>query len=50
MKERINHMEYLPDMEIINSNMLDDVISAMNSYDYNLYTAKDVKAAIESLR
>ena len=46
MKERINHMEYLPDMEIINSNMLDEVISAMNSYDYNLYTAQDVKAAL----
>ena len=46
MKERINHMEYMEGMEIINSSMLDDVISAMNNYDYNKYTEQDVKKAL----
>ena len=47
MKERINHMEYLPDMEVIDSDIMDKVIKAMNEYDYNSYTEKDVKEALE---
>lgn len=43
---RKSHMEYLPGMEIINSDICDKVMSHMNSYDYNSYTAKDVKAAL----
>ncbi|MCI5892797.1 MAG: 2-iminoacetate synthase ThiH [Clostridiales bacterium] len=39
-------MQYLPDMEVIKSNMLDDVISAVNAYDYDRYTEKDVLAAL----
>lgn len=47
MKEkRIDHMTYLPDMEVIDSNMLDEVISRMNEYDYNKYTANDVRMAL----
>lgn len=46
MEERIDHMKYLPDMEVIESNMLDDVISAMEAYDYNKYTENDVRAAL----
>ena len=45
-KNRIDHMQYLPDMEVIKSNMLDDVISAVNAYDYDRYTEKDVLAAL----
>ena len=48
MSERINHMEYMPDMEIINSTMLDEVITKMEAYDYNSYTEADVKRALES--
>ena len=44
---RKNHMEYLPDMEIIESDVCSQVMSQMNSYDYNKYTAKDVRAALE---
>lgn len=47
MKERINHMEYLPDMEVIDSDIMDKAIKAMNEYDYNSYTEKDVKEALE---
>lgn len=44
---RKNHMEYLPGMEKIESDVCANVISQMNSYDYSKYTAKDVKAALE---
>lgn len=48
MNERINHMEYMEDMEVLDSTILDEVVSAMNNYDYDKYTAADVKRAIES--
>lgn len=44
---RKNHMEYLPGMEVIKSDIRDKVISAMNSYDYSKYTGKDVLNALE---
>lgn len=44
---RINHMEYLPGMEKIDSDVCAHVMSHMNSYNYNQYTAKDVRAALE---
>lgn len=47
MEERIDHMKYLPDMEQIDSDIMDRVISAMNDYDPSLYTEKDVLRALE---
>jgi len=44
---RTNHMEYMNEMEQINSDIMEKVLSEMNSYDYSKYTAKDVKAALE---
>lgn len=44
---RKNHMEYLPDMEQIQSDVCTNVIEHMNQYDYSKYTAKDVRAALE---
>ncbi len=44
---RKNHMEYLPGMEIIESDVCARVMAQMNSYDYGKYTAKDVRAALE---
>ncbi|NDO19535.1 2-iminoacetate synthase ThiH [Lachnospiraceae bacterium MD329] len=46
MKERTNHMEYMEGMEIIDSNMMGQVIDAMNSYDYDRYTENDVRSAL----
>lgn len=47
MKEnRIDHMKYLPDMEVIDSDIQDRVIAAMNAYDYDKYTAADVQRAL----
>ena len=45
-KNRIDHMTYLPDMEDIGSDVMDQVVSAMNAYDYDKYTKADVKRAI----
>lgn len=39
-------MQYLPDMEVIDSDILDKVVANMNSYDYDSYTAQDVQAAL----
>jgi 2-iminoacetate synthase len=44
---RKNHMEYLPDMEQINSDICEKVISQMKSFDYSKYTQKDVQTALE---
>ena len=44
---RKNHMEYLPGMEIIESDVCESVMAQMNSYDYSKYTADDIKAALE---
>ena len=42
-KNRIDHMTYLPGMEDIGSEIMDQVIEAMEAYDYSKYTAADVK-------
>lgn len=44
---RKNHMEYLPGMEIIQSDICETVMSQMKSYDYSQYTARDVRAALD---
>lgn len=44
---RKNHMEYLPGMEKIESDVCVNVMEQMNSFDYSKYTAKNVKAALE---
>ena len=44
---RKNHMEYLPCMEQIESDVRENVMSHMTSYDASIYTVKDVKAALE---
>ncbi len=43
---RTNHMEYMPGMERIDSDILDNVINNMNDYDYDRYTAGDVETAL----
>ncbi len=44
---RTNHMEYMPGMEVIESDICEKVMAQMNDYDYTKYTAHDVKAALE---
>ena len=43
---RKNHMEYLPGMEQIESQVCGHVMDQMKSYDYSAYTASDVRAAL----
>ena len=45
-QKRTDHMQYMEGMEIINSDIMDKVISEMNSYDYSIYTEQDVKKAL----
>ena len=49
-KNRIDHMKYLPDMEVLDSDILDRVVNDMDSYDYDKYTAIDVKNALSHNR
>ena len=44
---RKSHMEYLPGMERIESDVCENVMSQVKAFDYSRYTAKDVKAALE---
>ena len=43
---RTNHMEYLPGMEVIDSDVKDLVLKAVSEYDYNSYTVRDVELAL----
>lgn len=45
-RNRIDHMTYLPGMEVLESDIQENVISAMEAYDYNQYTDADVCKAL----
>lgn len=45
-EKRIDHMSYLDGMEVIPNTILDQVINAMNEYNPNIYTDRDVKKAL----
>ncbi len=44
---RTNPMEYMEGMEQISSDVMEKVTSQMEAYDYERYTARDVRAALE---
>ncbi|MBO5163323.1 MAG: 2-iminoacetate synthase ThiH [Ruminococcus sp.] len=43
---RTDHMQYMDGMEQIKSDIFEKVISEMKNYDYNKYTATDVRRAL----
>ena len=45
-KNRIDHMTYLPGMEVLESNVADRVIAAAEAYDPARYTKADVRRAL----
>jgi 2-iminoacetate synthase len=45
-ENRIDHMTYLPGMEVLESDIADRVITAMENYDYEKYTDADVLRAL----
>lgn len=47
---RKDHMEYLPGMEKIDSEIAAKVLEQMNGYEYHRYTAQDVRAALDHER
>lgn len=47
MEQRVDHMKYMEGMEVIESNVMDQVISKMEAYNYEKYTANDVLMAIK---
>lgn len=44
---RTNHMEYMFGMEQIKSDVRERVMAQVDAYDYDKYTARDVRAALE---
>lgn len=47
MKPKIDHMEYWLEMEVLeDSQVMEEVLQAMENYDYHRYTAADVKRAL----
>lgn len=47
-KNRIDHMTYLPGMEDPGSDIMDQVVEASKNYDYDSYTATDVRRALQA--
>ena len=47
---RSNHMEYMPGMERIQSDIMEKVLYEMDHYDYSAYTEEDVRRALDSDR
>lgn len=47
-QNRIDHMTYLPGMEQIPDDIMNQVVTAMNNYDYTKYTAADVRRALDA--
>ena len=43
---RRSHMEYLPGMEVIDSDVKDKVLSEVEGFDYAAFTVRDVRAAL----
>lgn len=46
--EHTDHMKYTDDMEAIDSDIMDQVIAEMNSFDPDQYTEADVRAALNA--
>ena len=46
-KNKTDHMKYLPDMEIIESDIMEKVMYAVQNYNYNHYTEYHVYRALE---
>lgn len=49
-KNRIDHMKYLPNMEMIESDVLERVVAARKAYDYKAYGPEEVRRALRKER
>lgn len=50
MMEKTNHMEYMEGMEVIDSDIMEQVLAPMEQYEDKLYSKEDVIAALEKER
>lgn len=50
MMEKTNHMEYMEGMEVIDSDIMEQVLASMEQYEDKLYSKEDVIAALEKER
>lgn len=48
MEKRVNHMTYLEGMEVLQSDVMDQVINHLQAYDYNRYAVTDVQKALNN--
>ncbi len=48
--EKTNHMEYMEGMEVIDSDVMEQVLHATEAYDYMAYSEQDVLAALQKER
>jgi 2-iminoacetate synthase len=48
--EKTNHMEYMEGMEVIDSDIMEEVIASMEEYDCMAYSKEDVLAALKKDR
>ncbi|MEG6616110.1 2-iminoacetate synthase ThiH [Peptococcaceae bacterium 1198_IL3148] len=46
MMNKINHMEYLPGMDVVDTDIMDKVLALVKKYDYQQYNSDDVKRAL----
>lgn len=46
MNQKIDHMTYLPGMEQLQPDIMNQVLAAMDGYDYTVYTEQDVQNAL----
>jgi len=49
-KNRINHLKYLPNMEVIEPDVMDQVITARKAYDYEAYSPEQVRQVLHKER
>lgn len=44
--KRVNHMEYMDEMEVLDSDLMEKVLAYVESFDYHQYTGRDVESAL----
>lgn len=47
MMKKVDHMQYMPGMEVIQSDFMEKVLTAVEHYDYHQFSSQDVEAALQ---
>lgn len=46
LRKKTDHMQYLDGMEVIESNLMENVLEAVKEYDYDRFSSRDVEKAL----